>query len=416
MHQHLLGKRKRVQTGIVLESGEPREVMHFALLFGYGANVINPYLAYALMEGIVKGDGIRMDADSAEHNFIRASEKGLMKIMSKMGISTIRSYIGAGLFEAIGLDEGFVGEHFDNTSSNIGGIGIREIAEDTIEVHTSAFDRPGSMTGNEGVYGYSKDGEKHSWSPAAVKALQKAARDNDAEAYSDFADMVENGRFFIRDLMDVRKVDPIPLGNVEPAESIMKRFIGQGISFGAIGREAHEVFTEAMNLIGGQSNTGEGGEDPARFVPTRDGRDIRSKVKQIASWRFGVTVRYLVNADEIQIKIAQGAKPGEGGQLMGDKVDREIADTRHTIPGVTLISPPPHHDIYSIEDLKQLILDMRCVNPKAKISVKLVSESGVGTVAAGVVKAGSDKILISGSDGGTGASPLSSMRYAGMPW
>ena len=416
VHQHLLGKRKRIQTGIVLESGEPREVMHFALLFGYGANVINPYLAYALIEDLVKRDGMRIDADSAERNFIKASEKGLMKVMSKMGISTIRSYIGAGLFEAIGLDEGFVKEHFGDTASNIGGIGMAEIASDTVSAHTAAFDSPGDVRGNEGVYGYAKNGEKHSWSPAAVKALQRAARDNDAEAYGEFKGLADGGRFFIRDLMEAKKGTRIPLREVESAESVMRRFVGQGISFGAISKEAHETFAEAMNLIGGQSNTGEGGEDPARAVPAKDGRDIRSRVKQVASGRFGVTVGYLVSADEIQIKIAQGAKPGEGGQLAGDKVDKEIAATRHTLPGVTLISPPPHHDIYSIEDLKQLILDMRCVNPAAKINVKLVAESGVGTVAAGVVKAGADKILISGSDGGTGASPLSSIRYAGMPW
>ena len=416
VHRHLLGKRKRIQTGIVLESGEPREVMHFALLFGYGANAINPYLAYALIEDLVKKDGVRIDADTAERNFIKASEKGLMKIMSKMGISTIRSYIGAGLFEAIGLDEGFVKGYFGNTASNIGGIGIAEIADDAALAHIAAFSDPGKVRSNEGVYGYSKDGEKHSWSPAAVRALRTAARDSDAESYREFADAADGGRFFIRDLMEVKKGDPVPIDEVESADSIMKRFVGQGISFGAISKEAHETFAEAMNLIGGQSNTGEGGEDPARSVPSKDGRDLRSRVKQVASGRFGVTARYLVSADEIQIKVAQGAKPGEGGQLMGDKVDREIAATRHTLPGVTLISPPPHHDIYSIEDLKQLILDLRCVNPAAKISVKLVSESGVGTVAAGVVKAGADKILISGSDGGTGASPLSSIRYAGMPW
>ncbi|MDR2698122.1 MAG: glutamate synthase large subunit, partial [Candidatus Methanoplasma sp.] len=416
VHQHLLGKRKRIQTGIVLESGEPREVMHFALLFGYGANVINPYLVHALVEDLVKRDGMKIDPDSAERNFIKASEKGLMKVMSKMGISTIRSYIGAGLFEAVGLDERFVKEHFGNTTSNIGGIGLEEIADDAASVHTAAFDRPGDAQGGEGVYGYTKYGEKHSWSPAAVKALQRAARDNDAEAYMEFKDLADGGRFFIRDLMGSRKGTQIPLRETESAESIMKRFVGQGISFGAISKEAHETFAEAMNMIGGQSNTGEGGEDPSRAVRTKDGRDIRSRVKQVASGRFGVTVGYLVSADEIQIKIAQGAKPGEGGQLAGDKVDKEIAATRHTLPGVTLISPPPHHDIYSIEDLKQLILDMRCVNPAAKINVKLVAESGVGTVAAGVVKAGADKILISGSDGGTGASPLSSIRYAGMPW
>ena len=415
VHQHLLGKRKRIQTGMILESGEPREVMHFALLFGYGVNVINPYLAYALTEELAKREEVKVDADSAERNFIRSCEKGLMKVMSKMGISTIRSYIGAGLFEALGLSEEFVKRYFGDTASNIDGIGMDEIAEDTIAAHVSAFSDPESAQRNEGVYGYVKGGEKHSWSPDSVKALQKAAAENDRVSYERFSDTVNSGMFFVRDLMDIRKGKAIPLSEVEPAGSIMKRFVAQGISHGAICREAHEVLAEAMNLTGGQSNTGEGGEDPSRAV-TKDGRDVRSKVKQVASGRFGVTVPYLVSADEIQIKVAQGAKPGEGGQLMGDKVDREIAATRHTLPGVTLISPPPHHDIYSIEDLKQLILDLRCVNPEAVISVKLVSEYGVGTVAAGVVKAGADKVLISGSDGGTGASPLSSIRYAGMPW
>lgn len=415
VHQHLLKKRKRIQTGIILESGEPRDVMHFALLFGYGANVINPYLAYALIDNLAKEGKIRIDAETAERNFVKASEKGLMKIMSKMGISTIRSYIGAGLFEAIGLDKGFVREYFGDTASNISGIGLDKIAEDTVNWHRSVFSGK-EVHGDEGVYGYSKDGEEHSWSPDAVRLLQKAVNDNDETSYKEFADLTDNGQFFIRNVMDIRKGDRISLNDVESAESIMKRFVAEGISFGAISKESHEMIAEAMNRIGGQSNTGEGGESSARALPPKDGRDTRSKVKQVASGRFGVTVQYLVSADEIQIKMAQGAKPGEGGQLMGDKVDEDIAATRHTIPGVTLISPPPHHDIYSIEDLKQLILDLKCVNPSAKISVKLVSEAGVGTVAAGAVKAGADKILISGADGGTGASPLSSMRYAGMPW
>ncbi len=409
VHRHLLRNRKRIQTGIILESGEPREVMHFALLFGYGANVINPYMAYASIDDMVSREKIRMDADTAERNYIKASEKGIMKIMSKMGISTIRSYIGAGLFETIGLDWDFVREYFGNTTSNIGGLDLARISRNILNEHENAFSDTLEQEDD-------KQTERHSWSPQAVKALQKAARDDDPTAFKEFSDIIDNGMFFIRNTLDIKSEASIPLRRVEPAESIMKRFVGEGISFGAISKEAHETFTEAMNLMDAQSNTGEGGEDPSRYTPTKDGRDIRAKVKQVASGRFGVTTQYLVNADEIQIKVAQGAKPGEGGQLMGDKVDADIATTRHTLPGVTLISPPPHHDIYSIEDLKQLILDLRCVNPTANVNVKLASESGVGTVAAGAVKAGADKILISGADGGTGASPISSIRYAGMPW
>ena len=415
VHQHLVSKKKRVQTGIIVESGEPREVMHFALLFGYGANVVCPYMVYALIENAVNGGRIKMDTETAEHNYIRASEKGLMKIMSKMGISTIRSYLGACLFESIGLDRDFVTKYFGRTASPISGIGLEEIADDIIKTHMLALsDDETLQTG--GIYGFTKDGERHAWSPASVKLLHKAVVGNDSASYNEFVKMENDGLFFIRDLLDIRKPSTVPLDDVESAESIMRRFVGEGISFGAISKESHETFTETMNLIGGQSNTGEGGEDPRRLSILPDGRDLRSKVKQVASGRFGVTVQYLVSADEIQIKVAQGAKPGEGGQLLGPKVDESIAMTRNTIPGITLISPPPHHDIYSIEDLKQLIFDMKCVNPSARVSVKLVSETGVGTVAAGVVKAGADVILISGADGGTGASPLSSIRHTGMPW
>jgi len=415
VHQHLVSKKKRVQTGIIVESGEPREVMHFALLFGYGANVVCPYMAYALIEKAVNESRIKMDIETAEHNYIHASEKGIMKIMSKMGISTIRSYLGAGLFESIGLNKQFVARYFGNTASPIGGIGIKEISEDVIKTHMLALsDDEGLQTG--GIYGFTKNGEKHAWSPDSIKLLNRAVVGNEKDSYNGFAKIEDEGLFFIRNLLTVNGKTNIPLKNVESAESIMKRFVGEGISFGAISKEAHETFTEAMNRIGGQSNTGEGGEDPKRFSILPDGRDLRSKVKQVASGRFGVTVDYLVNADEIQIKVAQGAKPGEGGQLLGPKVDEAIARTRNTIPGITLISPPPHHDIYSIEDLKQLIFDMKCVNPSARVSVKLASETGIGTVAAGVVKAGADVILISGADGGTGASPLSSIRHAGMPW
>jgi len=417
VHQHLLRAKKRLQVGLVLESAEPREVMHFALLIGYGANVINPYLVFAIIEGSVEKDMLRMDVETAEGRYLKAVEDGIMKVMSKMGIATIRSYRGSMLFESIGLSKSMVNEYFGGTASNVGGIGLNEIQGDVLQAYMESLG-PSSRQGldDHGTYRYKKEGEAHAWSPRVVKLLQGSVKGGDLSMYREFADLADGDLLFIRSIMDVQCGKPIPLEEVEPAESIMSRFIVEGISFGAISIEAHETLAESMNLIGGQSNTGEGGEDPRRFKLTSDGRNLRSKVKQVASGRFGVTAEYLVDADEIQIKIAQGAKPGEGGQLMGFKVDEVIAATRHTIPGITLISPPPHHDIYSIEDLKQLIHDMKSINPLARVSVKLVSEFGVGTVAAGSAKAGADAILISGADGGTGASPLSSIRYAGMPW
>lgn len=414
VHQHLIACKKRIQTALVVESGEPRETMHFALLIGYGANAVNPYMALAVIEHMVRDGKIQMDVDTAERNYLKAVDKGLLKIMSKMGIATIRSYRGSGLFEAVGLSKDIMSRYFGGTASNVGGIGLDEIASEYAAFANTEGD---PLSKDNGVYSYKKDGERHSWSPESVKALQNAVRNVDESEYARFASLEDGGRFFLRDLLDVKKAEtPIPIDEVEPAEQIMKRFVVGAISFGAISKEAHETLAEAMNRIGSQSNTGEGGEDPSRFTIQPDGRNLRSAVKQVASGRFGVTAEYLVNADELQIKVAQGAKPGEGGQLMGFKVDSVIAATRHTLPGITLISPPPHHDIYSIEDLKQLIFDLKCINPKARISVKLVSESGVGTVAAGVVKAGADMILISSGDGGTGASPLSSIRYAGAPW
>ena len=413
VHQHLIAARKRLQTALVVESGEPREVMHFALLIGYGANAVNPYLAFAAVQDMVDAGRIKMDADTAESNYLKAVDKGLLKIMSKMGIATIRSYRGSRLFDAIGIDSAVAERYFGNTSSAVGGVGLDGIASEYLAMHDASAS---GQVQDKGEYAYRKDGERHSWTPDAVKALRSAAVNDSRADYDRFAGMEDGGRFFLRHLLDVRTGEPVPIEKVEPVESIMKRFEVGAISFGAISREAHETLAEAMNSIGSRSNTGEGGEDPARFVPGPDGRNLRSSIKQVASGRFGVTAEYLVNADELQIKVAQGAKPGEGGQLMGFKVDKVIAATRHTIPGITLISPPPHHDIYSIEDLKQLIFDLKCINPRARISVKLVSESGVGTVAAGVAKAGADVILISGGDGGTGASPLSSIRYAGSPW
>ncbi|MGN0098872.1 MAG: glutamate synthase large subunit [Candidatus Methanomethylophilaceae archaeon] len=417
VHQHLIGCRKRIQTALVVESGEPRETMHFALLIGYGANAVNPYMALAVIEDLVSKGRIRMDADTAERNYLKATDKGLLKIMSKMGIATIRSYRGSRLFEAVGIDRGVASKYFGDTSSKVCGIGLDDIAREYLRIHemaVSSDDDP--LAVDQGIYTYRKDGERHCWNPESVKALHAAVREDDVGEYHRFAEIEDNGMFFIRDLLDVKDGTPVPLDEVEPAESIMRRFVAGAISFGAISKESHECLAEAMNRIGSQSNTGEGGEDPARFKVQPDGRNLRSAVKQVASGRFGVTAEYLVNADELQIKVAQGAKPGEGGQLMGFKVDAVIAATRHTLPGITLISPPPHHDIYSIEDLKQLIFDLKCINPTARISVKLVSEAGVGTVAAGVAKAGADMILISSGDGGTGASPLSSIRYAGSPW
>ena len=416
VHQHLVRAEKRLQTALVVESGEPRDVMHFALLIGYGANAVNPYLALAAVQDMVDTGRVKMDADTAEAMYLKAIDKGLLKIMSKMGVATMRSYRGSRLFEAVGIDGGAADRYFGGTVSAVGGIGLDGIAAEYLAMHKAALEGADAMAEDAGVYASRKDGERHSWSPEAVKALRAAAVSGDGKDYEKFASLVDGRRFFLRDLLETKAGTPVPLDEVEPAESIMKRFEVAAISFGAIGLEAHETLAEAMNSIGSRSNTGEGGEDPSRFRIGPDGRNTRSAVKQVSSARFGVTAEYLVNADELQIKVAQGAKPGEGGQLMGFKVDKVIAATRHTIPGITLISPPPHHDIYSIEDLKQLIYDLKCINPAAKISVKLVSEAGVGTVAAGVAKAGADAIAICSGDGGTGASPLSSLRYAGSPW
>ncbi len=416
VHQHLVAVRKRLAAALVVESGEPREVMHFALLIGYGANAINPYMALAAVQSMVDSGKVRMDTDTAEANYLNAVDKGLLKIMSKMGIATIRSYRGSRLFDAVGIDREVASRYFGDTTSAVCGIGLDDIAAEYLAMHSVARSADRGELVDKGEYAFRRDGEKHCWNPESIKALQVAVRQDSRDDYDRFARMEDGGMFFLRDLLDVAEGTPIPLNDVEPIESIMRRFEVGAISFGAISREAHEMLAEAMNRIGSKSNTGEGGEDPSRFTIGFDGRNLRSAVKQVASGRFGVTTEYMVNADELQIKVAQGAKPGEGGQLMGFKVDRIIAATRHTIPGITLISPPPHHDIYSIEDLKQLIFDLKCVNPSARISVKLVSESGVGTVAAGVAKAGADMILISGGDGGTGASPLSSIRYAGSPW
>jgi glutamate synthase (NADPH/NADH) large chain len=418
VHHHLIKTRKRMQIDIVVESAEPREVMHFALLFGYGASIINPYLSFAVIDKLVKNKEIQLDYQRAEENYVNSINKGILKIISKMGISTLRSYRSAQIFEAIGIHQDVIDSYFAGTTSRIGGIGMKEIAEEVLIPHRIAFSgdkQPEMLT--EGVYSYRKYGEHHGWNPETISLLQWSTRSEDYSKFREYTKMVnaDNERpGFIRGLLRL-KSNPIPLEEVEPVEGIMKRFVTGAMSYGSISREAHETLAIAMNRIGGRSNTGEGGEDPERFIPLENGDSTRSAIKQVASGRFGVTTHYLVNADEIQIKIAQGAKPGEGGQLPGHKVDKIIAKTRYAIPGITLISPPPHHDIYSIEDLAQLIFDLKNVNPQAKISVKLVSESGVGTIAAGVTKAGADLITISGYEGGTGASPASSIKHAGLP-
>jgi glutamate synthase (NADPH/NADH) large chain len=418
VHHHLINCRKRMQIDLVVESAEPREVMHFALLLGYGASLINPYMSFAIIEQLVNNRVIQQDFEKAQRNYIKAINKGLLKILSKMGISTLRSYRAAQIFEAVGIDSRVVDRYFEGTISRIGGIGMEEIAEELLIPHRKAYteDVHAYML-TEGVYAYRKHGEHHAWNPESVALLQWSTRNNDYQKYKEYAMLVDcetQRPGFLRGLLTYKR-NPIPIEEVEPAENILHRFVTGAMSYGSISREAHEALAIAMNRIGGRSNTGEGGEDPERFLPMENGDSRRSAIKQVASGRFGVTTEYLVNADEIQIKIAQGAKPGEGGQLPGHKVDKIIAKTRYSIPGITLISPPPHHDIYSIEDLAQLIFDLKNVNPEAKISVKLVSETGVGTVAAGVAKASADLITISGTEGGTGASPSSSIKHAGLP-
>ncbi|MGN0047489.1 MAG: glutamate synthase large subunit [Bacteroides sp.] len=411
VHHHLISVGKRVQTALVVESGEIREVMHAALLLGFGASAINPYMAFAVLDRLVADKAIQLDYATAEKNYIKAICKGLFKIMSKMGISTIRSYRGAKIFEAVGISEELSNAYFGGLASTIGGIRLDEVARDAIAFHDDGFAKQvEGLLPNKGLYAFRKDGEKHAWNPETIATLQLATRLGSYKKFKEYTHLVDDKEspIFLRDFLDFKK-NPIDIAQVEPVEHIVRRFVTGAMSFGAISQEAHEAMAIAMNRLHGRSNTGEGGEDSARF-----GTELGSATKQVASGRFGVTTEYLVNADEIQIKIAQGAKPGEGGQLPGFKVDEVIARTRHSIPGISLISPPPHHDIYSIEDLAQLIFDLKNVNPRAKISVKLVAESGVGTIAAGVAKAKADLIVISGAEGGTGASPVSSIRYAGI--
>ena len=417
VHHHLIKVQKRVQTALVVESGEIREVMHAALLLGYGASAINPYMAFAILNSLTQKGDVQLNYETAEKNYIKAICKGLYKIMSKMGISTIRSYRGAKIFEAIGVNGELLKNYFGTPQSSIGGIRLEEIAKDYIAFHDAGFipGEVGDLLPHIGQFSFRKDGEKHAWNPDTISTLQLATHLGSYAKFKEFTAKVDRKEspLFLRDFFRFKK-NPIPIEQVEPVEEIVKHFVTGAISFGAISKEAHEALALAMNKLGSRSNTGEGGEDSDRFHERYDGVSLCSKTKQVASGRFGVTTEYLVNAEEIQIKIAQGAKPGEGGQLPGFKVNEVIARTRHSIPGISLISPPPHHDIYSIEDLAQLIFDLKNVNPHARISVKLVAESGVGTIAAGVAKAKADLIVISGAEGGTGASPASSMRYAGI--
>ncbi|MBP1690889.1 MAG: glutamate synthase large subunit, partial [Bacteroidetes bacterium] len=425
VHNHLVREKTRTQVALVVESGEPREVHHFCLLIGYGASAVNPYLVIETLEDLagksMLPDGITFD--TALERYKKALRKGLLKTMSKMGISTLQSYRGAQVFEALGLSSEVVERYFTGTSSRIGGVGLDVLAREAAMKHEHGFRNVLHYTPDldlGGNYQYRVNGERHQINPSTIPKLQQAVRRSDAASFKEFTRLVNdqsNGVLNLRGMMEFRPgTRSIPVEEVEPAASIVKRFVTGAMSYGSISKEAHETLAIAMNRIGGKSNTGEGGEDEERFTRDPGGDLRRSAVKQVASARFGVTAHYLVNADEIQIKIAQGAKPGEGGQLPGHKVDIAIAKTRNAIPGVGLISPPPHHDIYSIEDLAQLIYDLKSVNPAARISVKLVSEYGVGTIAAGVAKAHADVILISGDSGGTGASPLSSIKHAGIPW
>ncbi len=419
VHHYLIDVGKRVQTALIVESGEIREVMHAALLLGYGASALCPYMTYAILDDLVKKGKIQENYATAEANYITAVKKGLLKIMAKMGISTIRSYRGAQIFESIGLSEGLLRTYFGTETSTVGGIGLDTIARDAVAYHDKAVKEASSdiehPLPNLGQFHWREDGIKHAWNPETIATLQLATRTGNYETFKKFESLVDNKPepLFLRDFLDWKR-NPIDIDKVEPVEKIVKHFVTGAMSFGALSAEAHEALCLAMNALGTRSNTGEGGEDNERYHSEVDGISLSSKTKQVASGRFGVTTEYLVNAEEIQIKVAQGAKPGEGGQLPGFKVNQIIAKTRNSIPGISLISPPPHHDIYSIEDLKQLIFDLKNVNPKAAISVKLVAESGVGTIAAGVVKAKADLVVVSGAEGGTGASPASSMRFAGI--
>ena len=423
VHHHLIRQGLRTLTGIVVETGEAREVHHFCALAGYGAEAVNPYLAFATLEQIRIENDLPLTAEAVQKNYLKAVGKGILKVMSKMGISTYQSYCGAQIFDAVGLASDFVEKYFTGTATTIEGVGLREIALEAVERHRHAYgENPiyHEMLDVGGDYAFRLRGEDHAWTPQSIAKLQHAVRGNSQDEYRAFAATINDQSerlLTIRGLMTLKAAAaPVPLDEVEPASEIVKRFATGAMSFGSISREAHTTLAIAMNRIGGKSNTGEGGEEASRFKPLDNGNSMRSAIKQVASGRFGVTTEYLVNADDLQIKMAQGAKPGEGGQLPGRKVDKNIARVRYSTPGVGLISPPPHHDIYSIEDLAQLIHDLKNANPRARISVKLVSEVGVGTVAAGVSKARADHVTIAGYEGGTGASPLTSLTHAGSPW
>ncbi|MGA6994327.1 MAG: glutamate synthase large subunit, partial [Candidatus Deferrimicrobiaceae bacterium] len=424
LHHHLIRRGLRTQAAIIIETGEAREVMHYALLIGYGANAICPHIAFSTVRNLAENGLLERPLLPGEaiDAYITAIKKGLLKTMSKMGISTLRSYIGAQIFEAVGLGRKLVDKYFCGTASRIGGIGPNEIAAETQERHRRAYEGDGiasRMLDPGGLFQVRVDGEKHLWNPEAIYKLQHAVRADSPKIFREYTRLIDDQskeHATLRSLFQFRKGTPVPLEEVEPVEQITRRFTTAAMSYGSVSTEVHETIALAMNRLGGRSNCGEGGEDPARYIPLPNGDSLRSRTKQVASGRFGVTTEYLINADELQIKMAQGAKPGEGGQLPGHKVSAEIARVRHTTQGVTLISPPPHHDIYSIEDLAQLIYDLKSVNPRASVSVKLVSEVGVGTVAAGVAKAKADLVLVSGHDGGTGASPLTSIKHAGLPW
>jgi glutamate synthase domain-containing protein 2/glutamate synthase domain-containing protein 3 len=426
VHHHLVRRGTRLRTGLVIESGEPRDIHAMATLIGYGAAAINPYLMFESLDELADRSLLPEDLDreEAEKRIVKAIGKGLLKTMSKMGISTIQSYGGSQIFEAVGLEQELIERFFTGTASRIGGVGLEELSKEALERHFRAYPRTErDVLPVGGVLQWRRDGETHVWTPDTIAKLQHAVRGVNGDAhrtYAEFAALANEEsvrKALLRGLLDLRPAGPaIDLDEVEPASEIVKRFTTGAMSLGSLSREAHETLAIAMNRIGGRSNTGEGGEDSVRYKPDDNGDLRRSAIKQVASGRFGVTVDYLVNADQIQIKMAQGAKPGEGGQLPGHKVDDYIARIRNSTPGVGLISPPPHHDIYSIEDLKQLIYDLRCANPTASVSVKLVAEVGVGTVAAGVAKANADYITIAGQDGGTGASPQSSIQSAGVPW
>ncbi|HEV2362327.1 MAG TPA: glutamate synthase large subunit, partial [Acidimicrobiales bacterium] len=430
VHHHLVREKTRTKVGLVVETGDAREVHHMALLIGYGAAAVNPYLVFETISDMIREGSLSgVPERKAMRNYVKAAGKGVLKVMSKMGISTIASYTGAQVFEAIGLDRGLVDRYFEGTVSRIGGAGLGVLAAEVVSRHRLAWDDRGASLAHReipvgGEYQWRREGEHHLFNPRTVFKLQHATRSRRYEIFKEYTKLVDDQTdrlATIRGLLRLRTDgsagrDPVPIDEVEPVSSIVKRFATGAMSYGSISAEAHETLAVAMNRLGGKSNTGEGGEDPERYVRDPNGDSRRSAIKQVASGRFGVTSEYLVNADDIQIKMAQGAKPGEGGQLPGHKVYPWIAKTRYATPGVGLISPPPHHDIYSIEDLKQLIYDLRCSNPAAQVSVKLVSEVGVGTVAAGVSKANADRVLISGHDGGTGASPLSSIQAAGVPW